>query len=494
VSAHGTDESTRTGDLVRTALVALGLRLVVVAVAWNRFSPADDGVFYDVLARRLATGAGYTWLWPDGVVTPVAHYPVGYPAMLAVAYRALGEHPSAALLMHALVGAVGAVAVHAVASYGFSRRAACFAGMAVAFHPALLSYTPAVMTEGVCSALVAAPFACALFARECGARRAGLRLVASVIAGVLLGGACLVRPQVLLLAPFVAALSTGTPLEARRLIAPAFVLVAAACVLVPWTLRNYGAFGRPVLVSANSGWNLLIGTDADGNGGWRALEAPAECREVWGEADKDACFGRVARRRILKSPGAWLSLVPSKLAVTFDLGGSGPSYRSRARPDLVPRTFVLALGGFETLVERATVLVTLLVLAFEAGGRRRTRVAIGAVSILFLLVRHAWPAYAGLAALLVLGERAKSSAQPLRVVTGSVLAATLVTHAVFFGAGRYALLAYPWVAAMASALLIEAQRSSTRGHVPEPASGLEGAGATVTRSGASNAAMSAKCS
>ncbi len=118
-----------------------------------------------------------------------------------------------------------------------------------------------------------------------------------------------------------------------RLLAPALVIVGTLAVMAPWAMRNERVFGRPVLVSANAGWNLLIGTDSTARGGWRALDPPAECREVWDEAAKDACFGQAARRSIAESPGAWLGLVPAKLAATFDLGGSGPSYLSRARPE-----------------------------------------------------------------------------------------------------------------------------------------------------------------
>jgi hypothetical protein len=73
--------------------VALAVRLAVVAWAHARFPPAEDGHYYDVLARRLAAGAGYTWLWPDGAVTYAAHYPVGYPGILAAAYAAFGATP-----------------------------------------------------------------------------------------------------------------------------------------------------------------------------------------------------------------------------------------------------------------------------------------------------------------------------------------------------------------------------------------------------------------
>lgn len=434
-------------DVLATFLLALVARLLVASLVREHFPPADDGLLYDTLARRLATGLGYTWAWPDGAVTPVAHYPVGYPALLAAAYTLLGARPAAALLLHSGVGAVGAAAVHVVAGWGGPRRVGRWAGLAVALHPGLLAYTPAFMTEGVCSALLALPFAVALATRD--AAKPAWRWLGVLLAGLLLGGACLVRPQALLLAPVLAWMARSPAQRGATLAGPALVVAGALAALVPWSARNQHAFAQPVLVSANGGWNLLIGTDAEARGGWRALEPPEECRGVWGEAAKDTCFGRAARRRILDHPAAWLGLAPAKLAATFDLGGSGPSYLSRSRPDLVPRWLVLALGGIETAFERVAVLVALLLLGREAGHRPRSRRALSLASCGFLALRHAWPAYVGLTVLLAASGRKRLADEPVRLVALGVLASTLVTHAVFFGAGRYALLVAPWTAAIA---------------------------------------------
>ena len=86
-----------------------------MAYAHDRFPPADDGSFYHAVAIRIAHGAGYTWAWPDGVVTYAAHYPVGYPALLGATYALLGATPLSAMLLNALLGALLVVGVHACA-------------------------------------------------------------------------------------------------------------------------------------------------------------------------------------------------------------------------------------------------------------------------------------------------------------------------------------------------------------------------------------------
>ena len=91
----------RRGGLI-VAAVGLAVRLAVVAWAAGTIPAAADGTYYDTFAARLAEGHGYTWLWPDGAVTYAAHYPVGYPAMVALGYAVFGAKPVVAMVLNAL--------------------------------------------------------------------------------------------------------------------------------------------------------------------------------------------------------------------------------------------------------------------------------------------------------------------------------------------------------------------------------------------------------
>ena len=125
----------RRGGLV-VAGVGLFARLAVVAWAAGRIPPTADGTYYDTLARRLAEGHGYTWLWPDGAVTYAAHYPVGYPAMVALGYTLFGARPVVAMVLNALVGAAAGVGVWSLVGRAAGRpRLALAAGLVVALHP-----------------------------------------------------------------------------------------------------------------------------------------------------------------------------------------------------------------------------------------------------------------------------------------------------------------------------------------------------------------------
>lgn len=427
--------------------LALVLRIGVVVWAARRFPPAADGHYYHVLATRLAEGLGYTWLWPDGAVTHAAHYPVGYPALLAAAYALVGAAPAAAMALNALVGALAAPAAYAVSGQVSNRAGALVGGLLVALHPALVLYTPALMTEGVVAALVVVAAWVAGAARRRGA-------VWVVVLGLLLGAMTLVRPQSLLLAPLLGLVTVRSGAGSRIARAATVTLIAvAACS--PWTLRNCQRMDRCVLVSANAGWNLLIGAAPGATGTFSPVAdevVPPECRSVFGEAAKDACFGRAALTRIAERPGAWLSLIPSKLAHTFDFGGASGWYLNASNPRAFSDRARLALAVVETVWQRLTLAFALSALALVPGPRRPARLALGGVSAAALLSPWAWIGYLGLVVQGALLGRALGRDLPAATAVAAV-ATTALSHAVFFGAGRYSLVTYAATAVLAGTLL-----------------------------------------
>ena len=457
--------------------VALAARLAVVAWAAERFPPAVDGEYYHRIAERIAAGLGYTWRWPDGVVTYAAHYPVGYPGAVGAIYAVLGARPAGAMALNAALGAIAALAVHRLAVRAGSRWAAALGGGLVAIHPGLVAYTPALMTEGVTASLLACAAWAAAWARDRRAVRPSLAPLAAL--GAVVGVATLVRPQSLLLAPalaWIAASGHGrldaAPRLRARAAAVAIVTIFALAVCAPWTARNCARMHRCALVSVNGGWNLLIGADPASTGAWAPVQVPAACREVFDEAGKDACFEREARRFIAGHPAEWLALVPRKLAATFDYCGAAGSYLRASNPAAFSEERKLALGVIETVFERV---VLLLALAWAAGaaraagasanapagappaaaslGRRArslARIVLFAAGALSALSVHAWPGYIALLGLGALQGRALLEGPVLPSVALALVAATALTHATFFGAGRYGLVVFPLLTGLAA--------------------------------------------
>lgn len=433
--------------------VALIARLAVVAWASGRIPPTADGSYYHVVASRIAQGLGYTWLWPDGAVTYAAHYPVGYPGILGIAYAIFGAKPGVAMIVNALVGTAAAAAAFDLVERASPdrRRLATSAGLAVALHPALVPYTAAMMTEGVAAALVIVAVALAGRATEATGTRA---LRWSVGAGLVMGLATLVRPQCVVMAPvlgWLAVRSAASPAKPRRprLMSAVVVTIAALLVCAPWTARNCARMDRCALVSVNGGWNLAIGTQTT-TGGWHELKVPDECKEVFAEAAKDACFGAAAKREIAAHPVAWLARVPAKLRQTFDYFGAAPWYLHSANPEAFPYGAKIALGSLETLVARLLLAAALVATMRVPGPRALARRVVCGIGLVACVLVPGTVGYLACAlAIVLLGLRALERLPIVVPATASFVLATATTHAAFFGAGRYGLVIVPLVTALA---------------------------------------------
>jgi 4-amino-4-deoxy-L-arabinose transferase-like glycosyltransferase len=431
--------------------VALAARLAVVAWAASSIPPSADGAYYHKVATRIAEGQGYTWLWPDGAVTYAAHYPVGYPALVALGYAVLGAKPVVAMVINAVIGAAAALAVWSLVSlrpYRGSSRLGLFAGLAVALHPVLVPYTAAIMTEGVTAALLVIAAAAADRARNASSPyRAWLGV------GLLLGVATLVRPQTLALAPIFGFFSAAKPVKPKRGALAAIVVTATVlAVCAPWTARNCVRMDKCALVSVNGGWNLAIGTQTE-NGGWHEIVVPEACKEVFQEAAKDECFGREARKVIAENPIGWLRRAPAKLRATFDYFGAAPWYLHTANASRFPYGAKVGLGALETLVSRlllAAALVTIFRWPSPDDRLRLARRVLAGIGLVASVLVPGAIAYLALAAsIAALGFERLSRAEAVVPLTGAVIVATAATHAVFFGAGRYGIVVVPFVTALA---------------------------------------------
>jgi len=423
-------------DAYWVSLLALAVRLLVVFWAKDRFPPADDGTFYHAVAQRIAHGQGYTWQWPDGAVSYAAHYPVGYPALLGLAYAAMGSVPVVAMLVNAAVGTVAVFAAQRCVIRYASRRQALSAALLLALHPGLVFYTPALMTEGLTAELLVVASWLSLRVGSGAGQR--FRLLAL---GAWLGGLCLVRPQLLIMAPIFGffALDTAEPRYLARALRALLVTGLALAVCLPWTLRNCARMDRCVFVSANGGWNLLIGSFPEANGAWIPIEAervPAECRLVFGEADKDRCFGQAGLRNIRRNPLAFIALIPRKLSVTFDYFGAPGHYLHTSNWAAFGESSKLRLGIVETIAERLVLLSAIVQAARTSGKRRKLRWAVAGPAALFSVLRAGWLGYLGFALVATLSSK-ELLKRPVAALAAGLVATTAATHALFFGAGRY---------------------------------------------------------
>jgi 4-amino-4-deoxy-L-arabinose transferase-like glycosyltransferase len=457
------------GDAVFGALLfvlALAPRLYV-ALAWAG-EAVWDGHYYDFGARRIALGLGYSDDLAIGgrlVWHPWAHYPVGYSGLLALFYRVFGTGIAMAALANALVGAALAVVTWALARHAMSSGRARVAGLVVALHPGLVLYAALVMSEPLAALLTLLAFLVAVRDRP-------LRGLA--LGALLLGVAALVRPQALLCAPFLVLVGVRELWKTTGLPALALVALAGALALLPvlpWTARNCARMDGCALVSTNAGWNLAIGAFPRATGRFETLRSSDGCREVTGQVQQDRCWLQYGLGQIEAHPLRWLSLVPAKLGFTFDHESFAVEYLHEARPEAWPEPRRTLGRDVTTFAHRLLLAAAALgCVAFPRRGSRGAALAthgallaVAAALAAFAAAGdtpHFWPIALFVSVVPWLPLPGRPAMPPALVLPVSLLATTLLTHAVFFGEDRYHVVVTPVLALLAAAALRPASRST----------------------------------
>ena len=171
---------------------------------------------------------------------------------------------------------------------------------------------------------------------------AGRWFPAAVLAGGVFGLACLARPK-LLPVPLVTILLL--PRAGRRAASLATAYSVLLLVLVPWTVRNYRAFGH-VVVSTNVGVNLLIGNGPWADGTYTFGPELERIRDGGDESERDRRARRYAIDYIREHPVTTLKSWPRKLWYLYrnDVDGARWCFQGiEAAGKVVPRGLAFAV-------------------------------------------------------------------------------------------------------------------------------------------------------
>jgi 4-amino-4-deoxy-L-arabinose transferase-like glycosyltransferase len=276
---------------VRSALVII----VLLAVSVRLFSAiyqgdsiaalpgVHDQISYDTLARQVLAGEGFTFpvdWWPaTRAGEPTAHWSYLYTLYLSVVYAAFGPHPLAARLIQAIIaGIVQPWLTWRIGARLFGAPVGLVAATITGFYAYFVYYAGSLVTEAFyCLALLwVFDIATIIAARRdsnkpnCQSRARAAAIVAKpwLLLGLALGTAILLRQVFLLFVPILLAWllwaivprtsadgKRATPRSWRPVILRLLItMVVVFLMVLPWTVRNYAAFGRPVLLNTNAGY------------------------------------------------------------------------------------------------------------------------------------------------------------------------------------------------------------------------------------------------
>ena len=331
-------------------LLALGWFLVatlLLVLAWRGANhPRARGavlplvIVLGAVAIRLAVAAlldgaiyGETRIVRDQALGVLAgdccfsHRPMGYPIVLAGAFRLLGVTPAAIELLNVALAAATAWLTWDIGRIAWSRRVGALAATAYAVMPSQALFALVPLTEPMFALVVALIVRLAI-------APPGRVLLATAGAGaaIALGqyvratAAALLLPVVLL--PFLGGHRLGA--AAARAAAVLAVFLVLMAPVIGYNLRAHQALS--VSTSAYGGWSLYVGANRQSGGQWNAADAARLASfpgDDWWQRSEYA--GSLAFDRIMEDPAGsarlltrkfWTMWADETYAASYALGGS----------------------------------------------------------------------------------------------------------------------------------------------------------------------------
>ena len=283
--------------LIIILFIAISLRVAAAFSFGDHVGPLPgtyDQVSYDRLAQRVLDGDGFTFdklWWPyTRAGEPTAHWSYLYTLYLAGVYSLVGYHPLVARLIQAvLTGALMPWLVYRLGCRHFGRRVGLVASGVMACYAYFVYYAATLMTENFYIIGILWVLDIAGQLGQAGESPSAVRQQ-SLLLGLALGVTVLLRQVFLLFIPVLflwllwrsyryqtsppgAGLMKkkesfgGTPSRQRGLatnlrnkpvVRMMGILLTATVILLiavaPWTVRNYLAFNRFVLLNTNAGF------------------------------------------------------------------------------------------------------------------------------------------------------------------------------------------------------------------------------------------------
>jgi 4-amino-4-deoxy-L-arabinose transferase-like glycosyltransferase len=261
--------------LAAVIALAVVLRLFAAFYQGNEVEPLPgvyDQLSYQMLAERVVEGHGFSFprnWWPaTRADEPTAHWSFLYTLYLAVIYTIVGVHPLAPRLVQAVIaGVLHPWLTYRIGNRLFGERVGLVAALLTAAYSYFVLYASSLMTETFY--LLAILWAFDILTRMAArAERRDFRALCWktwVLLGVALGVGVLLRQVLLITVPILLAwtwwaLCRREQLTTLRALLPRMILTVGiiAVFILPWTIRNYAAFDRFVLLNTNAGFAFFL--------------------------------------------------------------------------------------------------------------------------------------------------------------------------------------------------------------------------------------------
>jgi 4-amino-4-deoxy-L-arabinose transferase-like glycosyltransferase len=223
-------------------ILAIVVRLVGSLILTDLATePEDDELVFTRIGWNLASGVGYSANGED----PTTWRPPAYPLLLTAIFSVVGQNWVIVRLINILLSALTIVVLYMIGAKLFNKNVGLIAALIAAVYPAFIRLSLLMYSETLYVLLVSLVLVTFVKIYD---DPQSLKL--KITAGVLLGLAILTRSELLFFMPFV---GLWALLFYRRLLPAvrvAFIIaLPAILVVLPWLIRNYIVFDRPVMAT-----------------------------------------------------------------------------------------------------------------------------------------------------------------------------------------------------------------------------------------------------
>jgi 4-amino-4-deoxy-L-arabinose transferase-like glycosyltransferase len=248
--------------LVIIVLLATFLRIVIALGYWRKQPLARDGEEYIILATNLAEGKGYNYGEEEGFTDREHHRrPPLYPFFIAFFFIIFGENLILIRLLNCVIGGINVILFYLLGKKCLGKKAGLFAAIISAFYPLFIWLSVRILSETLFMSLVLSSILLLYRAKE----HPGL--APSIFTGITLAAAALCRPALLTFVPLAPIFLLTNKGEIKKGIKKgALLIIAFIITLAPWIARNYIAYNRFVIITAEGGITFWTGNHPEAVG------------------------------------------------------------------------------------------------------------------------------------------------------------------------------------------------------------------------------------
>jgi hypothetical protein len=285
-------------------------------------SPFSDAMAYDRAAIDLKDGLGFRDAW---IFTMAGMRAPAYVALVAAVYDYVGHKPSVVYLVQTGMVALTCVAVYLIGAVTFSRFVGATAAVALAMYQPFYGWANTIMSE--------VAFICTLSLALLGVLTCERRPLQSAAAGFWAAVCVIIKTLGIFPLGFMwlfLVLRRRQGSEPKSWATPFALLLGAAVLLLPYTLRNWVALGLPTPVSTLHVWHLWASYVPSVGGASEQAWADV----VYSGADEKAIIRRLkkdTREAMMSDPPRVLR----KVIWTFIRSYDGPPFRPSGRLDFL---------------------------------------------------------------------------------------------------------------------------------------------------------------